>query len=534
VRSVWDRSGKRTRSGGATVRPRGARPGERDNAKDVEGRRETQSRTLIHRVLDAESIPTLRAYVDVGGGRALEVARRLGPAATIGEIVAAGVRGRGGGGFPTGQKWSTVAANRSATHASTVVVNASEGEPGSFKDREMLLRNPYRTLEGALVAASAIGATRVIVGMKKSFADVAIRVRGAIDELGAAGWTSFATLEVFEGPSEYLLGEETALLESIDGRHPFPRVAPPYRRGVNTTEDVRDEGHSESGSAAQVELAGPSRESLGPPCLVNNVETLAHCALILANGAAWFRQLGTIDSPGTVVCTVSGDTMRAGVGEVPMGMPLAAVIRAVGGGARDGRRVKAVMQGVAAGVVTADGLDTPVSWEGMKAVGSGLGSAAFMVFDEDASMATVAASASRFLAVESCGQCLHCKRDGLTIANALGRLSRSEARGSDLDTIAENLITITDGARCSLATQQQVVVGSILQHFGDELRAPPGGDRLGLETLPIAPLIGISGGQAEFDADAVRKQPDWSYDDNWSGKFPAERLTRPKRGDHLR
>jgi NADH:ubiquinone oxidoreductase subunit F (NADH-binding) len=411
------------------------------------------------------------------------------------------------------------------------VVNASEGEPGSFKDRELLLRNPYRTLEGALVAASAIGANRVIVGMKKSFTDVALRVRSAIDELDAADWTSFATIEVFEGPSEYLLGEETALLESIDGRHPFPRVAPPYRRGVNEAGGVQHEGHADSASAARVELAGPTPESLGPPCLVNNVETLAHCALILANGAAWFRQLGTLDSPGSVVCTVSGHTIHAGVGEVPMGTPLAAVIHAIGGGARDGRRVKAVMQGVAAALITADLLDTPVSWEGMRAAGSALGSASFMVYADDTSMATIAASASRFLAVESCGQCLHCKRDGLAIANALERVRGTEAQKCDLDTIAENLITITDGARCSLAMQQQVVVGSILQHFGDELRAPAGDRRTGIETPPIAPIIGIHDGHASLDSSTTRKQPDWSFEGNWSGKLPAERFTRRERPD---
>jgi NADH:ubiquinone oxidoreductase subunit F (NADH-binding) len=221
--------------------------------------------------------------------------------------------------------------------------------------------------------------------------------------------------------------------------------------------------------------------------------------------------------------------MRAGVGEVSMGTPLIAVIDAVGGGARDGRHIRAVMQGVAAALITEDLLDTPVSWEGMKASGSGLGSAAFMVYDEDSSMAAIATSASRFLAVESCGQCLHCKRDGLTIADALERVRGSEGQQSDLDTIAENLITITDGARCSLATQQQVVVGSILQHFAAELRSPTGSERAGIETLPIAPIVGIRDGRAVLDGDAARKQPDWSFEDNWSGKFPAERFTRRAR-----
>jgi NADH-quinone oxidoreductase subunit F len=480
--------------------------------------------TLVHRVLDETPILTLEAYVGIGGGRALDAARRLGPAATIDEITAAGVRGRGGAGFPTGRKWRTVAANRSGLEPSTVVVNAAEGEPGSFKDRALLLRNPYRTLEGALVAALAVGADRVIVGMKHAFGDVAARVRRAIDELAAVDWTDVATIEVFEGPGEYLLGEETALLECIDGRYPFPRIAPPFRRGVDEVVDRPEDLTSGSGSAAETEMAGPTVETVAPPSLVDNVETLAHCALILANGADWFRELGTPDSPGTVVCTVTGQTNRAGVGEVAMGTPLADVVDSVGGGAREGRRVKAVMQGVAAALVPGDRLDAPVSWEGMEAVGSGLGAAAFMIYDDTAAVAAVAASASRFLAVESCGQCTPCKRDGLAIADALDRIRRSEALEADLDTVAERLQTITDSARCSLALQHQVVIGSVLELFGDELRAHVAHDREGAEAVAFAPLDALDGDIAVLDADATRKQPDWTFDDTWSGKFPADLL----------
>ncbi|MDQ1519520.1 MAG: hypothetical protein QOI55_593, partial [Actinomycetota bacterium] len=397
-----------------------------------------------------------------------------------------------------------------------------EGEPGSFKDRALLLQNPYRTLEGALVAAFAVGADQVIVGMKHAFADVADRVRNAIDELDAAGWTDVATIEVFEGPGEYLLGEETALLESIDGRYPFPRIAPPYRRGVDEIVEHEDDVDSGSASSAHVEMAGPTGESVAPPSLVDNVETLAHCALILANGADWFRELGTPDSPGTVVCTVTGQTQRAGVGEVAMGTPLADVVDAIGGGPRDGRRVKAVMQGVAAALIPGERLDTLVSWEGMEAIGSGLGASAFMVFDDTAPIAAVAASASRFLAVESCGQCLPCKRDGLTIADALDRIRRSEALGTDLDTIADRLRTVADSARCSLATQHQAVVGSIVDLFGDELRAHVERDRDGVEAFAVAPLNALTADSAVLDADTSRKQPDWTFDETWSGKFPAD------------
>jgi NADH:ubiquinone oxidoreductase subunit F (NADH-binding) len=372
------------------------------------------------------------------------------------------------------------------------------------------------------VAAFAVGADQVIVGMKRAFADVADRVRNAIDELDAAGWTDVATIEVFEGPGEYLLGEETALLESIDGRYPFPRIAPPYRRGVDEIVEHEDDVDSGSASSAHVEMAGPTGESPAPPSLVDNVETLAHCTLILANGADWFRELGTPDSPGTVVCTVTGQTQRAGVGEVAMGTPLADVVDAIGGGTRDGRRVKAVMQGVAAALIPGERLDTLVSWEGMEAIGSGLGASAFMVFDDTAPIAAVAASASRFLAVESCGQCLPCKRDGLTIADALDRIRRSEALATDLDTIADRLRTVADSARCSLATQHQAVVGSIVDLFGDELRAHVEHDRDGVEAFAVAPLNALTADSAVLDADTSRKQPDWTFDETWSGKFPAD------------
>ncbi len=481
--------------------------------------------TLVYRVLDEIPVPSLDAYVRIGGGLGLDAARRLGPEATIDEVVVSGVRGRGGGGFPTGTKWRTVAANRAATEPTTVVVNAAEGEPGSFKDRELLLRNPYRTLEGALIAALAVGADRIVVGMKRSFGKVAVRVRTAIAELEAAGWAAGVTLEVFEGPGEYLLGEETALLECIDGRHPFPRVTPPYRRGID--ENMPEE----SGSVARVELAGPTGESVAPPCLVDNVETLAHCALILAKGAVWFRSIGTDDSPGTAVCTVTGDTMHAGVGEVAMGTTLAAVIDAIGGGVREGRHVKAVMQGVASALIPGSRLDVLVSWEGMSEIGSGLGSAAFIVLDDTAPMATVAARASRFLAVESCGQCTPCKDDGLAVADALARIDRSEDLDrdveSDLRMIAANLQTMTSGARCSLAMQHQAVIGSVLDCFEDEVlsHGTPGAGAL--EGPWVAPITSLADGRVTYDTDSARKNPDWTFDHAWSGKSPAALLTQP-------
>ncbi|HYT39312.1 MAG TPA: hypothetical protein VEN99_07370, partial [Acidimicrobiia bacterium] len=303
---------------------------------------------MMTRVLDPEPVPSLDAYLGAGGGKGLEAARKLGPSATVEEVTASGLRGRGGAGFPTGRKWAAVAANRAPGLRPSVVVNASEGEPGSFKDRMLLRRNPYRIIEGAVIAAEAVDAERVVFALKASFRPELERLRTALDEIGRAGWTDL-TLLVVEGPAEYLYGEETALLEVVDGREPFPRIAPPYRHGV-------DDVGPDPVSAAGAVMASPGGQTPAAPTLVNNAETLGNVPAILAEGAAWFRQVGTADSPGTIVCTVSGGGRRAGVAEFEMGTPLAEVIETIGGQGHS--PVKAVLSGVANPFLPGDRLDT--------------------------------------------------------------------------------------------------------------------------------------------------------------------------------
>lgn len=255
------------------------------------------------------------------------------PDELIAVVDASGLRGRGGAGFPTGVKWRTVRDNRSASQRTSVVVNGAEGEPGTFKDRALLRMNPYEVLEGALIAARAVDADQVIFGLKASFGPELQRLRLAIEEARRAGWTAGVEVVVFEGPNEYLYGEETALLESIDGRYPFPRLAPPFRRGVRETVESADDVDSGSNLPAHVEMAGQGGEAA--PTLVDNVETLANVPRIIARGADWFRTEGTAESPGTIVCTVTGSTQRHGVGEVMMGNP------AAGGHRRHRRRPSA-------------------------------------------------------------------------------------------------------------------------------------------------------------------------------------------------
>jgi len=479
--------------------------------------------TLVHRVLYPHPIADLDDYRERGGGEGLEAARKVEPATLIQELEASGLRGRGGAGFPTGTKWRTVAEHTSPVLPTTVVVNGAEGEPGTFKDRTILRNDPYQVVEGALIAARAVGASNIIFGLKKSFGEEVARLRGAIDEISAAGWADGVEMDVFEGPNEYLYGEETALLETLDGRYPFPRLAPPFRRGVTEVVDTAAEATSGSGLSAPIEMAGPGDDVVAPPTLVDNVETLANVPRIIARGADWFRTHGTQESPGTIVCTVTGSTQRHGVGEVPMGTPLREVIETIGGGAHPGRRIKAVLPGVAQGFIPENLLDTPVTYEGMAAIGSGLGSAGFIVFDDSDDMAAVGAGVSRFLAVESCGQCTPCKHDGLHLADLMKKVCQSDAADHDLSTIQKRVDTVSDGARCYLAQQHQNVLTSLLELYGDEVAAHVDGAAQPVEPELIAELVDIDDGVATWDERHRKKQPDWSYDEVDSGQVPAER-----------
>jgi NADH:ubiquinone oxidoreductase subunit F (NADH-binding) len=479
---------------------------------------------LVHRVLPPQPIETLEEYVTRRGGRGIEAAAAEDVQAIIREVEASGLRGRGGAGFPTGRKWRTVFENRSEVFPTTVVVNGAEGEPGAFKDRMIMRLDPYAVVEGALIAARAVGADSIVFGLKRASTTEVSRLRGAIAEMQREGWVEGLHLEVFEGPDEYLYGEETALLETIAGRYPFPRIAPPYRRGVTELVEHADDVTARSGLSAHVEMAGPGGDLPAPPTLVDNVETLANVPRIVSRGAAWFRTEGTEQSPGTIVCTVTGSTRRAGVGEVLMGTPLREVIELVGGGPRQGHAIKAVMPGVSSGLIAEHLLDTPVSYEALAEIGSGLGAGAFIVFDDSVDLAAVAAGVSRFLAVESCGQCTPCKRDGLSLASVLERVCRSDAGAGDLAEVESLLATVSDEARCYLALQHQAVVESIVSGFGDEFRAHAERRATAVEPELVTELVDIEGDEAVLNERHRSKQPDWSYDAEDSGKWPAERF----------
>jgi len=466
----------------------------------------------LHRVLDAEVVRDLASCEAVGGGEALRAARASEPVAVIEVLEESGLRGRGGAGFPTGTKWRTVAGLGGAEPA-TVVVNAAEGEPGTLKDRTLLRRNPYKVLEGALIAAHAIGADRVIVGMKRSAGAERARVEAAIAELAAADWLKGIKIDCVADSDRYLLGEETALLEVVNGRPPFPRIAPPYRAGA---EEVGDDVATSAGR----DLADATGATGAASTLVNNVETFANVPAIVLDGPDAFRALGTDASPGTIVCTVSGRTAQSGVGEFELGTPLRDVINALGGAGSD-RRVVAVLSGTANPLLPVSALDAPLSWEGLEAAGGGLGSAGFIVIDDETDVVAVAHGISRFLSVESCGQCTPCKQDGLAITEILDRLRSSAPADDDIDRLPALTATVTDGARCYLAQQHQNVVQGLLTHFPEALAAHADGRVTGAAPFPIVPLLDIVDGEAVLALDELDVAPDWGDD---SGAAPADRI----------
>jgi len=458
-------------------------------------------------LLPGRPVTSVAEWQGMGGGGGLGIARRLGPDDTIEELGAAGLRGRGGAGFPTARKWSGVRAS-SGTHR-YVVCNGAEGEPASFKDRAILRSNPYQVVEGLAIAAATIGAREAFLCLKASFGPELARVRRAIEEMQAVGLAGDVPITVVAGPDEYLYGEEKALLEVIEGKPPLPRLLPPYEQGLFATGSQmgweaipREPGH------------GPATD-VSNPTLVNNVETLANVGHILVRGAAWFRSSGTADSPGHVVATVVGDVRHPAVAEVSLGMRLGELIDEVGGGVHGGRRIKAVLSGISNPVVTAAQLPTPLTYEDMALIGTGLGAVGFAVYDDTACMVELAWRYSRFLWIESCGQCPACKLGTEEITHRLGEIEACRGSEEDIAVIGARLANVTDGNRCFLPVEERNVIGSILRSFPEEFAAHLEGDCPSSRgDLVVPKIVDLADGVATYDDRHRRKRPDWTYEDD--------------------
>ena len=468
----------------------------------------------VQRLLDQTPVRSIEEHRAVGGLVGLDDARRVEPEVVISVITDSGLRGRGGAGFPAGKKWSTVATNAAGGDlAPTVVVNAAEGEPGTFGDRTLIRRNPYRVLEGALIAAHAIGARAIAVVTKEQYTTELGLLTDAAQELVATGAAGDVEIDVVGGAGHYLLGEETALLEAAAGRLPFPRVAPPYRHGTVEVGDA-------SGGASGLELAGAG--GTAPPTLVNNAETFAHVPQIVQLGPDWFREVGTPDSPGTSLFTISGDTRRGGVGEFALGTPLREIIEELGDGITDAE-IAFVMSGVGSGVLLPHQLDLPATYEDLAAAGSGLGTGGFTVFSTDTDPIAVAHGVSRFLSIESCGQCSPCKEGGLEVAAALDVLRDGQAGDTAVDDLLPLVHTLSDEARCDLGPQHERVITSFLELFPDAARAHAL-DHVSAEPILVAPIMDIDEeGRVTLDEDHRTKQPDWEHGDSLNGQTPDDR-----------
>ncbi|CAN5916196.1 NADH-quinone oxidoreductase subunit NuoF [soil metagenome] len=434
-------------------------------------------------LLTATASTTVDEFCAAGGGQGLQRALRVGPEQVIDEVTWAGLRGRGGGGFPTGIKWRTV--RDAACPTTYVVCNAAEGEPGTFKDRWLLRRNPYLVLEGLAVAAYAVGASRAFIATKAIFETENEAVERAMDELADQDLLGSVPIELVRGPDAYLYGEETAMLEVLEGRAPLPRILPPYQVGL---------------------FARPRSSN---PTAVNNVETLAHVALIARDGGRRFHQVGTDTSRGTMLFTLSGDVRRLGVYELPLGGSLAELIHDVGGGPPDDRDVKAVFPGASAAVIPGDQLDVPLDFDAMSAAGTGLGSGGFVVYDEDRCIVAATAAFVRFLATGSCGQCPACEQGALTIMFALEDIERGDGTQDHLQLIRRRFRSVTGGARCGLPVGTSAITGSALDVFGAEFERHLGRRCSSSRRLAPPRLVGSDEAAAGFVIDerpAVRDQ----------------------------
>ncbi len=407
---------------------------------------------------------TVSGYISQGGGLAIKKALSMAPADIIEELKKANLRGRGGAGFPTAIKWGGVRNEPCPTKY--VVCNFSEGEPGTYKDRYNILKNPYHLLEGIAIAIHAIGAKEAYIGIKKKYKPQIHRLFSARKEMENSGIIQSGVIKIHLGQDEYLYGEEKGLIESIDGNFPMPRNIPPYIQGVNFTPN-----------------------SPNPTC-VNNVESFCQVTHIMDKGANWFKSVGSEDTPGTVMCTVCGDIKQPGVYELAAGkVTLKQLLYDIAQGPVGQSPLKAVFSGVASGVVTPERFDTPLDFGSLKKVGGGLGSGGFIVYDQNACMVQAALKFSNFLAKSSCGQCVPCNWGTVHITEYLKKIEFGRGCQDDIEAILEICGCCTNQTRCFLPTQESILISSIIKAFPGEFKAHIEGQRPSQERDLVLPKL---------------------------------------------
>lgn len=399
---------------------------------------------------DREGITRFDIYRREGGYAAAEKAlKKMKPAEVMEEVKKASLRGRGGAGFPAGVKWSFVPQN--VPKPKYLCVNADEGEPGTFKDRYLMSRNPHLLLEGIIIASYAVGIHAAFIYIRGEYEAVAQRLEEAIAEASGKGYlgrdilgTGFdLEVVVHRGAGAYICGEETALLESLEGKRGHPRLKPPFPASIGLFQC---------------------------PTVINNVETLSNVPSIILKGADWFLKKGLPKDGGTRIFGVSGMVKKPGIYELPVGTNLRTIIFEYAGGMKDGKVLKAVIPGgMSAPILKEDEIDLPMDGDSVVDVGSMLGSAAVIVIDKETAILDVLKAVAKFYAHESCGQCTPCRIGTSWINKIVKRLASGEGEKSDIDMIIHLASNIKGKTLCPLGDAAALPILSICQKFRREL-----------------------------------------------------------------
>ena len=406
----------------------------------------------FERVLTArwtqEDGETIDGYLRTGGYEALRTALGMAPADVIDKVKASGLRGRGGAGFPTGAKWGFIP--QDGDRPVYVVCNADEGEPGTFKDRELLERDPHQLIEGIAIASHAVGCHTAFIYLRGEFLLPGQRLERALAEAydrgflgrGIAGSDFDLDIVLHRGAGSYECGEETALLDSLEGRRGQPRLRPPF----------------------------PAIQGLyRSPTVVNNVETLSTVPHIIARGPEWFASIGPEKSTGTKIFCVSGKVARPGNYEAPMGTPARVIIDELAGGVPEGRRLKAWTPGGSSTPFLTDvHLDTPMDFESVQAAGSLLGTGAIIVLDENDCVVDAVLRFTQFYAHESCGKCTPCREGTWWLTKILYRMEQGGGRLDDIDTMFDVGDNMLFKNFCALGDGAVSPIHSSIQYFRDE------------------------------------------------------------------
>ncbi|MCD6194524.1 MAG: NADH-quinone oxidoreductase subunit F [Candidatus Aminicenantes bacterium] len=404
----------------------------------------------LTKLFGLKNLHKIEVYLQNGGYEAAKKAiKTKKPQDILNEVKAANLRGRGGAGFPAGVKWGFVP--QGVEKPKYLCVNADEGEPGTFKDKYIMSHNPHLLLEGIIITSYCVGIHQAFIYIRGEYEMIARRLEKAIEEATAKGFLgknifgSNFDLEVIvhRGAGAYICGEETALLESLEGKRGHPRLKPPFPASIGL---------------------------FGCPTVINNVETIANIPFIMARGAEWFTQIGLPKDGGTRIFGVSGAVKKPGIYELPLGTSLRELIYNYAGGLPEGKKLKAVIPGgMSAPVLKADEIDIPLDFESLMKAGSMLGSGAVIVIDHETSMLDVLRVVSKFYAHESCGQCTPCRVGVAWINKIVQRIAAGGGQPGDLETITRLASAIKGKTLCPLGDAAAMPILAIVEKFKDEL-----------------------------------------------------------------